>query len=108
MDMGVSTNNLTEEKARQSRLQEITAAVQSAAENSRGDTLALLNLLRVLEELHQVIREDLFQDALPTNRQELYNLLKDIETEGGWPYIPRMRIGALLAGEQPGGFLSED
>jgi hypothetical protein len=107
MDMDVSTN-LTEEKVRHSQLQEITAAIQSAAENYQGDTLALLSLLRVLEELHQVIREDLFQDALPTNRQELYSLLKDIETEGGWPYIPRMRIGALLAALQPGGCLSKD
>lgn len=104
--MNGNRNNLADEKALRCCLQEITATVQSATQNCQGDTLALLSLLRVLEEHHQVIREGLFQDTLPTNRQELYSLLKDIEAEGGWPYIPRMKIGALLAALQPGDFLS--
>ena len=37
-----------------------------------------------------------FRDALPDNRQRLYRLLKDIEQEGGWPYIKRMQLLALL------------
>jgi len=106
--MDSSTNNLTDEKALRPCLQEITATIQSAAQTYQGDTLALLSLLRILEELHQAIREGLFQDALPTNRQELYSLLKAIEAEGGWPYIPRMKIAALLDALQPGGFLEDN
>jgi hypothetical protein len=37
-----------------------------------------------------------FQVSLPDNRQALYALLKDIEEEGGWPYIDRMRLRSLL------------
>jgi hypothetical protein len=33
---------------------------------------------------------------LPDNRQALYSLLRDIEAEGGWPYIERMRLQAFL------------
>jgi hypothetical protein len=56
----------------------------------------LLALLRTLERLHQEIRDSFFQDALPDNRQALYNLLRDIETSGGWPYIHRMKLQSLL------------
>jgi hypothetical protein len=55
-----------------------------------------LALLRHLEELHKEIRDGVFQENLPDNRQRLYSLLKDIESEGGWPYIARMRLQALL------------
>jgi len=103
-DMNGNRNNPVDETALRCCLQEITATVHSAAQKYQGDTLALLSLLRVLEELHQVMRDGFFQDTLPTNRQELYSLLKDIEAAGGWPYIPRMRIGALLAALQPGDF----
>ena len=61
-----------------------------------GDVIALLTLLRHLEQLHREIRDGVFQQNLPTNRQRLYSLLRDIESEGGWPYIARMRIQALL------------
>jgi hypothetical protein len=50
-----------------------------------------------LEQLHREIRDGSFQDSLPENRQQLYSLLKDIESEGGWPYIERMRLQAFIA-----------
>ena len=52
--------------------------------------------MRLLDTLHFEIRDTLFREALPDNRQRLYRLLKDIEQEGGWPYIKRMPLRALL------------
>jgi hypothetical protein len=42
----------------------------------------------------------MFQVSLPDNRQALYALLKDIESQGGWPYIERMKLQSLLANLQ--------
>ena len=78
------------------QLQAISGAVKDVAQNCEGDVIALLSLLRHLEKLHKEIRDGVFQENLPTNRQRLYSLLRDIESEGGWPYIARMRIKALL------------
>jgi hypothetical protein len=78
------------------KLQTIAQITQDLAETIQGDSLALLALLRTLERLHQEIRDSFFQDALPDNRQALYNLLRDIETSGGWPYIHRMKLQSLL------------
>lgn len=88
-------------------LERITTAVQTVAQASQADILALLRLLRVLEELHREIRDSLFQEALPSNRQDLYSLVKEIESAGGWPYIPRLQLQALLADLQPGDFEQE-
>lgn len=77
-------------------LQAIAEAIETAADSRQGDCLALLALLRVLEQMHREIRESLFRDALPTNRQRLYALLKDIELSGGWPHIQRMKLRLLL------------
>jgi hypothetical protein len=77
-------------------LKGISATVNDVAQNCQGDIIALLALLRHLEELHKEIRDGVFQENLPDNRQRLYSLLKDIESEGGWPYIARMRLQALL------------
>lgn len=85
----------------ESQLQVLAETIQELAEARRGDSLALLALLRTLEKLHQTIRDGLFQESLPDNRQALYGLLRDIETTGGWPYIYRMRLQALLANLQP-------
>ncbi|HYW17955.1 MAG TPA: hypothetical protein VE956_01355 [Nodularia sp. (in: cyanobacteria)] len=79
------------------KLQEIAMAVHDVASISQGDAIALLGLLRHLEQLHRDIRDNAFQESLPDNRQKLYSLLKDIESEGGWPYIERMRLKAFLA-----------
>jgi hypothetical protein len=74
----------------------IHQTVLQAAVSCQGDCLALLSLLRTLEGLHQHIRETAFRDALPENRQLLYSLLKDIEVNGGWPYIQRMKLSNFL------------
>lgn len=87
---GVASENLSEQ------LQTIATAVHDAASSSQGDAIALLTLLRHLEQLHRDIRDNAFQESLPDNRQKLYSLLKDIESEGGWPYIERMRLKAFL------------
>jgi len=34
---------------------------------------------------------------LPASRQALYTLLRDMEAEGGWPYIHRMKLREVLA-----------
>ncbi len=81
---------------RSEELEQLAQLIRSIAERSEGNGTALLALLRVLEILHREIREGLFQDSLPTNRQALYTLLKDIEASGGWPYIHRMRLQEFL------------
>lgn len=75
--------------------------IEAVALNRRGDELALLELLRLLEQLHSQIRETWFQETLPTNRHRLYALLRDIEAKGGWPYIKRMPLRSLLAYMDP-------
>ncbi|MEL6601648.1 MAG: hypothetical protein AAFP20_00300 [Cyanobacteria bacterium J06614_10] len=78
---------------------DLTALVQTirtTAYKREGDCLALLELLRLLDSLHYEIRDTLFREALPDNRQRLYRLLRDIEQEGGWPFIKRMHLRELL------------
>lgn len=77
-------------------LQDVVEAIGAVALSRRGNELALLELLRVLEQLHASIRDEWFQEAMPTNRQRLYAFLRDIEVNGGWPYIQRMRLRSLL------------
>ena len=88
--MSVSSSDLPED------LQQLTQRVRATAEVREGDCIALLELLRLLESLHFEVRDTLFCQALPNNRQRLYRLLRDIEQEGGWPYIKRMQLLALL------------
>ena len=80
----------------QVKLQAITADIQALANSHKGNSLAILALLRALEHSHREIQENLFQETLPDNRQQLYALLKDIHESGGWPYIERMKLQALL------------
>ncbi len=79
-----------------SELELLQQKISAIANSAKGDSVALLKILRTLEKSHRQIREDLFQEVLPQNRQQLYHLLKEIETEGGWPYIPRARLQSLL------------
>lgn len=81
----------------QFELEGIATTVLSLAQSCQGDSLALLALLRKLEALHREIRDGMFQESLPTSRHALYALLRDIETEGGWPYIERMKLQSILA-----------
>lgn len=88
-----------DEKGSQKLTQEserIKALILAIAKEYEGDSLALLALLRVLEKLHWQIREELFHPALPDTRRDLYQLLRDIEENGGWPYIERMKLRSLL------------
>ncbi len=62
-----------------------------------SDREALMAILRQIEGLHRQICENYFVPLLPENRHELYSLLRDIEENGGWPYIERMRLRALVA-----------
>jgi hypothetical protein len=78
-------------------LQEIATAIDQAAQGRTGDSLALLALLRLIEQRHREICDTLFRDALPSNRHTLYALLRDIEVQGGWPYIQRMKLRSLFA-----------
>lgn len=77
-------------------LQAITDRIRGQADGCQGDPLAILQLLRILEALHREIREGLFVESLPNNRQDLYSLLREIEASGGWPYINRMKLRSLL------------
>lgn len=80
----------------QAEIAAIAARIQTLATEHRSQPHELLQVLRFLESLHREIREGLFQEALPTNRQALYALLRDIEAKGGWPYISRMKLSELL------------
>ncbi|MBS0016604.1 MAG: hypothetical protein KFF72_09650 [Arthrospira sp. SH-MAG29] len=80
----------------EAQLQLLTQKIQDLTVQANDDTLMLLSLLRTLEQLHQNIRDDVFQKTLPKNRQELYHLLREIEAQGGWPYIPRKSLRFIL------------
>jgi len=77
-------------------LQSIRHITWAIAQDNQGDSLSLLAILRLLEQVHQEIRDGLFQQSLPDNRQSLYKLLRDIETKGGWPYIYRMKLQSIM------------
>lgn len=78
-------------------LEAIAQSIRTAAQHRQGKSLELLAILRLLENLHQEIRDGFFREALPDNRQALYALLRDVELNGGWPYIHRMKLRAFLA-----------
>ena len=67
------------------QLQSTLAEIGDLAEANQKDLLFLLSLLRSLEQLHRDIRSNLFEVSLPSRRNDLYNLVKDIEEAGGWP-----------------------
>lgn len=94
--MRMSNSNNFESVMLSYKLQAINVAVQDAVTACQGDIIQLLALLRQLESLHREIRDGVFQSNLPENRQALYALLREIESEGGWPYIERMRLQAFL------------
>ncbi|MEH2107320.1 hypothetical protein [Nostoc sp.] len=93
----MNNNKNIESEKLSCKMQAIATVVYDAVQDCQGDTVALLAMLRQLEQLHREIRDGVFQESLPVNRRQLYSLLKDIESEGGWPYIERMRLQAFLA-----------
>ena len=78
------------------QLPPIVANIQNIAEQNSDDEVLLLSILRSLEEVHRHIRTNLFEQSLPTTRHDLYNLVRDIEEQGGWPYIERMKLKELM------------
>lgn len=78
-------------------LSALVEQVHEAVGASRGDAIALVDVLRLLERLHREVTEGAFQEALPQNRQELYKLLRVVEEEGGWPHIPRYKLQTLCS-----------
>lgn len=86
----------------------ITSEIRAIADRSSDDVLALLHLLRTLEKLHHEIQAGYFQAALPDSRQSLYALLREIEENGGWPYIQRFKLQALCANLLPETDVRED
>jgi len=68
---------------------------QVASANA-GDPLALLQLLRQLEQLHRTIQDGPFRSSLPSERSSLFCLLQNMEQSGGWPYIPRLQLRTFL------------
>jgi len=93
--MGHQVDDAREQQLR-AEWEAIAQHVHEIAESHRGDGTALLGLLRLLESLHREICNGVFHETLPKTRHELYSLLKDIEAEGGWPYIGRMRLRHFL------------
>lgn len=89
-----------ESKQLEAQLQSLSSEIWSLAKDCHGESQLLLYLLRTIEHWHQEIREDLFQESLPTTRKELYELLKEIEETGGWPYIERMKLKEFLARQE--------
>lgn len=90
------SNSISSSQNLPADLSQLAQTIGTTAQNRAGNCLALLELLRLLDTLHADIRDTLFRDALPDNRQRLYRLLRDIEQQGGWPYIKRMQLMALL------------
>lgn len=78
------------------QLQAISQELLAIAAQHQGDGEALLAILRQMEQIHREISEQYFYPSLPERRRDLYNLLRDIETEGGWPYIARPKLEFLL------------
>ena len=79
-----------------SQLPAIFEDIKLIADENRDDALQLLALLRQLEQIHRHIRTEMFETSLPKTRNDLYQFVKDIEEEGGWPYIERMKLEQLL------------
>ena len=92
-----SESTSTELPASMQPLADITDQIHAIANLNREDPIALLQLLRTLEQLHREIQQNYFQAALPNSRQALYTLLRDIEENGGWPYVQRWKLQALFA-----------
>jgi hypothetical protein len=82
------------------KLANMTDPIKSLAEDYKDDATQILAILRVLERLHREICNDLLQPALPNSRHSLFDLLRDIDANGGWPYIYRMSLKELCSNLQ--------
>jgi hypothetical protein len=77
------------------QLEGLMEQVSGLAQADDRDPIKLLQILRSLEQTHRQICEDLFMPALPTARHSLFNLLLEIEANGGWPHIYRISLQNL-------------
>ena len=80
-----------------SRLEDLKTTVKAIAKDTQSDYKELLTLLRVLEALHREVRTGYFEPALPNTRKQLYALLREMEEQGGWPYIERGKLQAMVS-----------
>lgn len=71
-------------------------ALAELAAGLEGQPEALLILLRRLEQLHRTIQDGAFRASLPEDRNALFRLLSEMESSGGWPYIPRLQLRTFL------------
>ncbi|MBF2057693.1 MAG: hypothetical protein IGQ45_10875 [Cyanobacterium sp. T60_A2020_053] len=88
-------NQQYEQESIHNKLKPLTEEILALAENSQDNCLELIHILREIEFLHRNIVNDFLSASLPETRHHLYILLRHIEEEGGWPYIPRFRIKNL-------------
>ena len=93
----MNANVKSQPLSRSQQLDALTHILNELVDSSQGNPRELLALLRTLEQLHRNICENHFQQVLPDNRHDLYNLLAEIEIQGGWPYIERMKLRSLMA-----------
>lgn len=82
--------------AQQSSLSNALQQLQSLAEELQGNPEALLQNLRQLEALHRTIQDGPFRNSLPADRNRLFELLQNMESSGGWPYIPRLQLRTFM------------
>ena len=78
------------------RLDTLLAGFSALAAELDGQPEALLTLLRRLEELHRTIQDGPFRASLPADRNQLFDLLQNLERSGGWPYIPRLQLRTFM------------
>lgn len=71
-------------------------ALEALAQELEGQPEALLELLRRLEHLHRSIQDGPFRSSLPSDRNQLFRLLEEMESSGGWPYIPRLQLRTFI------------
>ncbi len=77
-------------------LQEPLDALLRIAEQRAQEPEALLDLLRRIEHLHRSIQDGPFRSCLPSDRNGLFTLLSEMESSGGWPYIPRLQLRTFM------------
>ena len=77
-------------------VQEPLDALLRIAEARAQEPEALLDLLRRIEHLHRSIQDGPFRSSLPSDRNGLFTLLSEMESSGGWPYIPRLQLRTFM------------
>lgn len=81
---------------RRNRLRVPLETLEALAQELEGQPEALLELLRRLEHLHRSIQDGPFRSSLPSDRNQLFRLLEEMESSGGWPYIPRLQLRTFM------------